>query len=94
MVAHYLPVVGVAVQSPVGPQISHAILLCCSFDLPARAIAMNTKQWNGQNGCLYCEDADTTVGTDHLHRYWPHEGMSVTRTHASLLKNAEDATIT
>lgn len=51
----------------------------------------NMKQWNGLNGCLYCEDAGTTVGGDHLHRYWPYEGLSVPRTHASVMNNAEEA---
>ena len=87
----YPLLIGVAVQSPIGPQIARAILIMGSFDLPARAIVMNTKQWNGQYGCLYCEDKGTTVGSDHLHRYWPDEGPSVERTHTSLLKNAEDA---
>ena len=33
----------------------------------------------------------TCVGDDHLHRYWPYSESSRPRTHASLLKNAEDA---
>lgn len=68
-----------------------AILLRDSFDLPARAMATNMKQWNGAYGCLYCEDSGTTVGGDHLHRYWPDQGASTARSHLSLLKNSQEA---
>ena len=71
-----------------------AILMNCSMDLPARAMVMNMKQWNGISGCLYCEDEGTVIGGDHLHRYWPQQESSVARSHASLLKNAETATRT
>ncbi len=82
--------IGVSVQTPAGPLIARAILIASSFDLPARAIVTNMKL----HGCLYCEDLGTTVGGDHLHRYWPDEGPSVARTHASLMKHANDATKT
>ena len=62
-----------------------AILMNCSMDLPARAMVMNMKQWNGISGCLYCEDEGTVIGGDHLHRYWPQQESSVARSHASLL---------
>ena len=87
---HNFPL-GVPVQTPDGALIARAILLCCSFDLPARAIALNMKQWNGAYGCLYCEDMGTTIGGDHLHRYWPHQDSVQTRTHASVFQNAVDA---
>lgn len=79
---------------PAGPQTARAILITSSLDLPARAAATNMKQWNGQQGCLYCEDLGTTLDGDHLHRYWPDEGVSVERSHASLIKNATNATKT
>ena len=41
----------------------------CSVDLPARAIVLNMKQWNGAHGCLYCESPGTVLPGDHLHRY-------------------------
>ena len=31
-------------------------LLMCSVDLPARALVLNMKQFNGRYGCCYCED--------------------------------------
>lgn len=46
------------------------------------------KQWNGINGCLYCEQEGVTLGGDHLHCYWPQEDAPL-RTYSSLLHNAE-----
>ena len=48
---------------------ARAIPLLCSVDLPARAILLNMKQWNGVQGCLYCESTGTVLPGDHLHRY-------------------------
>lgn len=79
---------GVPVVTPAGPTTSPVILLVCS-----RAIVLNTKQWNGAHGSLYCKDKGTTVGGDHLYRYWPY-CSSNERTHASLLYNAENAVMT
>lgn len=76
---------GVAVNTPAGDMTSRAILLNASVDLPARAMISNMKQWNGAHGSLYCEDQGTTVGGDHLHRYWPYRD-AVSRSHASLLR--------
>ena len=91
MYANTLLLAGVDVQTPEGIITARVIILSCSVDLPARAMITNMKQWNGINGCLCCEDIGTTVGTDHLHRYWPHQGCSIERTHASLLRNATEA---
>ena len=88
----YIHYTGVAVDTPSGQHTARAILFVCCADLPARAMLTNMKQWNGQFGCLYCEDEGTTLGTDHLHRYWPSHVSSTLRTHASILMNAEDAT--
>ena len=84
---------GVPVHTPSGAMVARAIILNCSLDLPARAIVLNTKQWNGLHGCLYCEHEGVTLGGDHLHRYWPYQ-LSQLRTHASLLNNAEQAVST
>lgn len=85
---------GITVQTPAGVMTARAIVLNCSADLPARAMVSNMKQFNGRHGCLYCEEEGTTVGGDHLHRYWPHQTATVPRTHASLLRNAQTATTT
>ena len=81
-------------QTPAGVMNASAIVLNCSLDLPARAVVTNMKQYNGRYGCLYCEEEGTTIGGDHLHRYWPCQTATVPRTHASLLQNAHMATTT
>ena len=68
------------------------IVLNTSVDLPARAIVTNMKQFNGRHGCLCCEDEGTTIGSDHLHRYWPYQTNALPRTHSSLLHDAHIAT--
>lgn len=64
------------------------------MDLPARAILLNMKQWNGQHGCLYCESPGSTVPGNHLHRYWTEDATAINRTHTSLMDNAALATTT
>ena len=86
--------VGVTVCTPAGPMIARLILLLCSFDLPARAIVLNMKQWNGKHDCLYCESPGTTLHGDHLHRYWPKDDNAIARSHTSLMCNADEATRT
>ena len=87
--------IGVEVATPDGNTQARVILLNCSVDLPARSMLMNMKQWNGAFGCLYCEAQGTVLDGDHLHRYWPQQEASVAvRTHESLLRDAERATLT
>ena len=81
-------------DTPSGAMVARAILLCCSVDLPARAMITNMKQFNGKHGCLYCEDEGTVIGSDHLHRYWPQKTSCTSRTHQSVLSNATDAIAT
>ena len=58
------------------------------FNLPARAIFVNMKQWNGAFGCIYCTEEGYTAPGDHLHRYWPHQRDC----HAgTMFRNAVDA---
>ena len=35
---------------------TRAMLLTCAFDLPARALVLDMKQFNGKYACVYCED--------------------------------------
>lgn len=65
----YISCAGIVVHTPEGTLTARAILLMCSVDLPARAILLNMKQWNGVQGCLYCESTGTVLPGDHLHRY-------------------------
>lgn len=68
-----------------------ARLLMCSVDLPARAVVLNMKQFNGEYGCCYCEDAGVARSSSHLHRNWPLVTTSTPRTHQSILSNARTA---
>lgn len=72
------------VHTPEGVMTAKAILINCCVDLPARAILLNMKPWNGQHGYLFCESPGSTVPGDHLHRYWTEDATAVNRTHTSL----------
>ena len=74
---------------------ARSILLACAFDLPARALVLQMKQFNGICGCLYCEDTGETEPGNHLLRFWPYNMESTTRirTRQSLLQNATEATL-
>ncbi len=72
---------------------AHAVLLAYAVDLPARAILLEMKQFNGKCACVYCEDEGEIEGSNHLHRFWPYREGSKRRTHSSLLQNATQATV-
>ena len=55
--------------TPAGPKCLRAKLLCCVFDLPARAMALNLTQWNGRFGCTHCMDEGKQVS--HVRIYLP-----------------------
>ncbi len=63
----------------------------CSVDLPAKAIVLNMKQFNGRYACIHCEDEGVPRPSSHLHRNWPYSSNSTPRTHASILANAQEA---
>lgn len=85
---------GFPVDSPAGPVVAMARLVMCSLDLPAKAIVLNVKQFNGEYGCTYCEDKGETRATSHLHRNWPYSTSSTARTHAGILENARESVAT
>ena len=62
---------GMPIQTPSGPNTLRAKLLCCIFDLSARAMALNLIQWNGRFGCTFCLDEGSQVG--HVRLYLPHD---------------------
>ena len=71
------------------------MLLLTSVDLPARALVLNMKQFNGRYGGCFCYDEGSTSTGDALHRFWPPRSVSPDlRTHQSLLDNAREATNT
>ena len=41
-----------------------AHVVCCSCDLPARAIVQNFTQFNGVHGCNFCEQPGVSLRTE------------------------------
>ena len=85
---HSLHEEGIPISTPVGQRCLRAKLLCCVFDLPARAMALNFTQWNGHYGCTHCLDEGTQVS--HVRIYLPGDKHAV-RTERDSLKWATKA---
>lgn len=66
-------------------------LVAVTLDLPARAMVMNMKQYNGKFGCCYCEDEGSNPPGQATHRYYPCIETSVPRQHGSILECARQA---
>ena len=49
------------------------------------------KQRNGQYACPCCYNPGVTIGSDHLHRYWPIKHDAICRTHASVAGDVTEA---
>ena len=79
---------GIPLSTPIGPKCLRTKLLCCVFDLPARAMALNLTQWNGKHGCTHCLDEGTQVS--HVRIYLPDDDHNV-RCEKQLLQYAEEA---
>ena len=72
-------------------------LHCCYLaDSPARAIVRNVKQYNGMNGCDWCEFEGVAVSNNNGPplRYYPHRTPVVMHTAAKKAKYALEATPT
>ena len=68
---------GVMVSASGTNRLIHPKLLIAVFDLPAKAAATNTKQFNGEYGCFYCTDKGVIYeGT----RIYPPEDTHTLRT--------------
>lgn len=85
---HILYDKGMLIQTPVGPKCLKAKLLCCVFDLPARAMALNLIQWNGKHGCTHCLDQGTQVS--HVRIYLPDDHHNL-RSEKQIFECAEKA---
>ena len=59
--------VGIVVNTPSGEVTARAKLLMFVADLPARALVLNMKQYNGKFRCAHCEDEGQTRATSPLH---------------------------
>lgn len=73
-------------------RIIKAAIVIMSCDLPARALVLNMRQFNGRNGCHLCEDTGATSDHNRLFRWWPYQTTSVLRTKESLINNGIYAT--
>jgi len=87
----HLLFLGIDVDTPDGRMKAHVMLLFSCVDLPAQALMLNMKQFNGKWGCNYCEDEGVPRRSCHLHRNWPYEESVVLRTHQSMMQNAHDS---
>ncbi|XP_062507169.1 uncharacterized protein LOC134183600 [Corticium candelabrum] len=74
-----------------GLQHCKVILIFITCDLPARAMILCMKQHNGQYACPYCYNPGVTIGSDHLHQYWPIKHDAIARTHASVVSDVTEA---
>ena len=81
--------------TPEGEKTARCILLMSAVDLPARALLLNMKQYNGIQGCSFCYSEGKSKRSSPLHRYWPPTlTVPVLRTSQSIRENAAQATIT
>lgn len=59
-----------------------------SVDLPARALVLNMKQFNGKYGCSICLDEGESPAGQPMLRFYPYKDTSTPRTHQSMLTDA------
>ena len=83
--------IGIEVSTLEGTRKIKAATVGISCDLPARAMVLNMKQFNGKNACHMCKDDGETLLDNNLVRFWPHRSPSVHRTRASLIQDSCDA---
>lgn len=79
---------GFEISTAYGPRKIKAAMVAMSCDLPARALVLNMKQFNGAYGCHLCEDPGESCSNSPMLRWWPYNGAVVGRTKESLLKNS------
>ena len=78
-------------KTPSGTVNAKAVLLMCSADLPAKALLVDMKQFNGKQACSHCLDEGVTRETSHLHRNWPFNEHVTLRTHQTVIRDARNA---
>ena len=86
--------VGAPFETARGMQRCRARLVLVTCDLPARAMLLCMKNFNGIAACCHCYHPGMTIGDDHLHRYWPYDGTLERRTHESMKQDVITATAT
>ena len=83
---------GIDVSTSGGKRKIKAAIVTVSCDLPARAMVLNMKQFNGQHGCHLCEDEGNNLATNPMLRWWPPNTNQILRSRESFLKNCLEAT--
>lgn len=86
---HQLNSLGIDVSTSDGMKKVRAMLLLSVFDLPAKAAAVNMKQFNGKYGCLYCDNPGETFSPG-CTIYRP-DVLCARRTHQAVQQHAEEA---
>ncbi len=76
-----------------GSKTLRAAVIALSCDLPARALVLNMRQFNGRHGCHLCEDEGKTAAGNPLFRWWPYNDHQELRTEKSIIENAVKATM-
>jgi len=71
-------------------------VICACFDLPARASTLNMIQFNGYNGCNFCEQPGSSVktkkgGSVHTFPYQLSSPKGPSRTQTSYTNHAKEA---
>jgi hypothetical protein len=89
--AFFVSPTGKVFQTEEGLRLRRFRLVTVTCDLPARAMVVGMKNFNGISAYLYCYHRATTVGDDHLHRYWPYNPDTLDRTHASIIRDISEA---
>lgn len=70
-----------------------ATMVAMSCDLPARALVLNMRQFNGEGGCHLCEDPGKNSAHNPMLRWWPYNKDAALRTKNSLLKNSGEVAL-
>ncbi|XP_048246521.1 uncharacterized protein LOC125377412 [Haliotis rufescens] len=81
---------GIEIDTFLGKKFVKGLLLAVCVDLPARAMVLNMKQFNGKYGCNVCHAEGETQPNCPLHRYYP-VGESSQRTHKSMVNDVRTA---
>jgi len=79
------------VKTSTGRLLVKAELIAVSTDLPARAMVLNMKQFNGKYGCSMCFDEGACPPGKPLLRFYPFCDTSRAMTHQSMLDDAKEA---
>lgn len=70
-----------------------AAMVVETCDLPARAMVLNMRQFNGSHGCHLCEDPGENSAVNPMLRWWPYNSESTLRTKVALMKDSVKATL-